>query len=217
MYTRLQYERGLGAGTALQIEQISGQIAAGVIPGVLASGAAASAAAGGAGTILGMSVGLAVPVIGAAIAGVTALVGIFLAKNAAYHAQETATTKIVDQAEQLMKQNLAAWNASSKTRAEQQQAAANFEDLWSQVVKACNQPGYGDPGQRCIHDRERGGQWPWPEYYLDPIVNDPNVRENVTTLSSVEDMLGGRLLTDGSSPAFPLLLMGGLLLLAVAN
>lgn len=216
MYTRLQYERGLGAGTALQIEQISGQIAAGVIPGVLASGAAASAAAGGAGTILGMSVGLAVPVIGAAIAGVTALVGIFLARNAAYHAQETATTKIVDQAEQLMKQNLAAWNASSKTRAEQQQAAANFEDLWGQVVKACNQPGYGDPGQRCIHDRERGGQWPWPEYYLDPILNDPNVRENQTVLSEVDQAFTG-LLPPGSSPALPLLLMGGLLLLAVAN
>lgn len=215
MYTRGM--RGLSAGTALQIEQISGQIAAGVVPGVLASSAAASAAAGGAGTILGLAPAIAVPVVGAAIAGVTALVGIFMSRNAQYHAQETATTQIVDQAEKLMQQNLAAWQASDKYASEQAQAIKNFNDIWSQVVAACNQQQYGDPGQRCIHDRERGGRWPWPEYYLDPIANDPDVQPDPSPVDSTLAELG---LAPGAAGGFgkllPWLLVGGLIL-AVAD
>jgi len=198
----------------LALETLGGNIAAGVVPGVLASGAAASAAAGGAGTILGMSVGLAVPVIGAAIAGVTALIGMWISSNAKYHAQETATTKIVDEAEKFMQQNLDAWNQSQKTRSEQAQAVANFNAIWAQVVQACNQQQYGDPGQRCIHDRERGGQWPWPVYYLDPIQNDPNVQPDpvASAASGVEGALSS--LTSGGS-WIPIALIAGLLLAAV--
>lgn len=196
------------AGPALQIEQITGQVAAGVVPGVLASGAAASAAAGGSGLILGMAPALAVPIIGAAIAGVTALVGIFMARNAQYHAQESATTHIVDEAEKLMKQNLEAWEQSGKSQAEQQQAAANFQAIWGQVEKACNQQAYGDPGQRCIHDRERGGRWDWPSYYLDPILNDPDVSAN-----PISSLFGG---AGGNSMMVPLAI-AALVALAVAS
>lgn len=208
-----------GMGSALQIEQLSGQIAAGVVPGVLASSAISSAvAAGGAAStasILGMSVGLAVPVIGAAIAGVTALIGMWISANAKYHAQETATTKIVDQAQTFMQQNLDAWNQSQKTKSEQAQAIANFNAIWAQVVQACNQQQYGDPGQRCIHDRERGGRWPWPEYFLDPIQNDPNVQPDpvASAVSGIESVLSGGV----AGIPFPLLLIGGLALLAAVD
>lgn len=200
------------ADTALSVEQLTGQVAAGVVPGVLASGAAASAAAGGSGLIIGLAPALAIPIIGAAIAGVTALIGIFMAKNAQYHAQETATTQIVDQAEKLLQQNLAAWNASNKTQSEQRQAMQNFADVWAQVVKACDQQAYGDPGQRCIHDRERGGQWPWPVYYLDPIANDPNVQPDPSPVNAVLSSLG---IQQGGS-MIPLLL-AGLAIFAVAE
>lgn len=211
MYTGL----GTGEQTALQLESLGGNIAAGVVPGVLASGA--SVAAGGTGTILGMSVGLAVPVIGAAIAGVTALIGFWISSNAKYHAQETATTKIVDEAEQFMQKNLDAWNQSNKTQSEQQQAIANFNAIWAQVVQACNQQQYGDPGQRCIHDRERGGPYPWPTYYLDPIQNDPNVKPDPVqgAVSGIESALTSGPIFAGIP--FPLLLIGGLALLAAVD
>lgn len=194
MYTGL-------SDTAQQVTSTVGGIAATVTPTVLTSTGAIAAGS------------LAVPIIGAAIAGVTTLVGIFLARNAQYHAQETAATKIVDQAEQLMKQNLDAWNSSEKTQSEQKQAIANYNNIWSQVVQACNRPELADPGQRCIHDRERGGPWPWPVYYLDPIQNDPNVKPDPNPVDAALNSITG----GGQGMSFVPLLIGGLLLLAVAE
>lgn len=197
MYTRLEYQRGLGANgsqVATTVGSTVGTIAAktGVF-GAFQTGS------------------LAIPVIGAAIAGVTTLVSLFMAKNAQANAQKTASTKIVDQAEQLMKQNVAAWQASNKTVAEQEQSVQNFDALWQQVVNACNRPELGGPGQRCIHDRERGGAWPWPEYYRDVIANDRDVRANPSPVSEMEQVFAS---VSGGSKALPLMLMGGLLLWA---
>jgi hypothetical protein len=209
MYTGL-------SGPLLSIESLGGNIAAGVVPAALAS--SATAAAGGvasSASILGMSLGVAVPVIGAAIAGVTAMIGIWISNNAKYHAQETATTHIVDEAEKFMQQNLDAWNQSQKTKSEQEQGIANYNAIWAQVVQACNQQQYGDPGQRCIHDRERGGKWPWPTYFLDPIANDPNVQPDPVqgAVSGIENALSGGV----AGIPLPLLLIAGLMLVAVAE
>lgn len=161
-----------GMGNIPAIIASGGQIAAGIVPGVLASTGAIAVGS------------LAIPVIGVAIAGVTLAVSLFLNRNAAYFAEEKGTTDIVNQAEVLMKQNLAAWNSSDKTIGEQDQAIANFNNIWSQVVQACSSSAYSQgsnstglsPGQRCVSDRQRGGQWDWFSYYYDPIAGDPNVK-----------------------------------------
>ena len=114
----------------------------------------------------------AIPFVGPAIAGVTLLVGMFTQRGK----QKTATTAIVNEAEPLLKQNLEAWNQSSKTLAEQKQALANFDAVWGQVVNTCKNPSYGEPGKWCINDRSRGGKWDWFSYYYDPIALDPNVQ-----------------------------------------
>lgn len=203
-----------GLGSASQVVNIAGS-----------TGGTVFTTAANAGVIGGIEAGsLAVPIIGAAIAGVTALVSYFVSRNAQYHAQEAATTKIVNDAEVLMKQNLAAWQSSAKTQSEQLACEQNFETIWSEVVKACSNPQYGDPGGRCISDRQEGachytaaGATPgappdcgnWFVWYLDPIRNDPNVAPDPTGL---ESMLS-------SAPAIsPGLIFAGLLAaLAVAS
>lgn len=169
---------------------------------------------------------LAVPLIGAAIAGVTLAIGLWL--NRLGPKQKVATTKIVNEAEPLLKQNLDAWNASSKTPEEQAQAIANFQNIWSAVVQACSVDQYGSPGHACIEDRMPQGQqiqaggntytgngkWNWFGYYLDPIQNDPNVRSAsigssasslLSSFTSGSGLSGGALL----AIAVGLVLVGG--------
>lgn len=168
----------------------SGQIAAGVVPGILAGAASASAAAGGSGLILGLAPALAVPVIGAAIAGVTLAVTMFLNRNSTYFAQAKATTGIVNDAEVLMKQNLSAWNNSDKYKSEQNQALDNFTTIWNEVIQACSSPNYGGPGKACVADRSRGGRWDWFSYYYDPILNDPHViADPIISAGGVENVV----------------------------
>lgn len=88
---------------------------------------------------------------------------------------KTATTQIVNGLEPLLRQNVDAYMAGPRTCADQAAALAAFDTawLWLQSPAACGRPGYGSAGNRCITDRDRGGQWPWPAYYRDPIANDP--------------------------------------------
>ncbi len=196
----------MGNGTGIAVEGVVGSTATVAVPAVLVSqGVIGSIAAGS----------LAVPVIGAAIAAVTAVVGIFMARAAKYHAEEAATTQIVDQAEQLMKQNLAAWNSSNKTASEQAQAEANFQNIWDQVVKACSNPQFEDPGKRCVADRSRGGTWDWFGYYLDPIANDPNVQPD-PVVGAVSGVVSGIQSAFSGGSLIPFLLAGALLV-AVAD
>lgn len=159
-------ENGLGQSSAPTIVAASGNIAAGTIPGVLV------------GTNVLAAGSLAVPIIGAAIAGVTLAVSMFLNRNATYFAQASATTHIVDEAETLLKNNLNAWNESNKYLSERSQALSNFNAIWNQVVSACSNSGYGDPGVACIADRSRGGRWDWFEYYYDPIASDSETQSD---------------------------------------
>jgi hypothetical protein len=188
--------------------------------------------AANAGVIGGIEAGsLAVPLIGAAIAGVTALVSYFVSRNALYHQQESVTTQIVNQAEVLLKQNLSAWQSSTKNQSEQTAAENNFQTVWSQVIAACNRPNYGDPGQRCIHDREEGachytvaGATPgnppddcgnWFVWYLDPIRNDPEVVPDPSPLTTIAS--SGAALFSGLPAWAPMAALAGVVALLAVN
>ena len=74
---------------------------------------------------------LAVPIIGAAVAGATLVIGMWLGNIAKHNAEKAATTKIVDEAEPYLKQNRDAYLSSSEhTQGEKDQALANFDNIW---------------------------------------------------------------------------------------
>lgn len=178
--------RGLGDGAGVPVLQPTLNTA-------IASGASIGTAAA-----LGSS--LAIPIIGAAVAGVTLAIGLWI--NRLGPKQKIATTKIVNEAEPYLKQNLDAWNSSKKTVSDQKQALVNFDNIWLQVEQTCSQSQYGEPGYRCIQDRmpqgmtvtingnsyTGNGKWNWFSYYRDPIANDPNVMPDPTV---TETLAGG--------------------------
>jgi len=125
--------------------------------------------------------------IGAAIGAITASVQALLTRVGPK--QNVATTNIVNQAEPLLQQQLAAWNASTKNCNEQAQCVTNFQNIWNAVCNACAQPSLGDPGHSCLDDRlpagvkfayntfniVGNGMFDWFHLYLFPILNDPAV------------------------------------------
>lgn len=123
---------------------------------------------------------VAVPVIGAAVVGVT----IFLANMFRRGKQKEAATSIVNEIEPQLVTNRDGYLSGPRTRSSQAQALANFDAAWQAVIQACSNPQLGSAGERCISDRDRnacvwkeGGQcWNWFIGYRDPIANDPQVR-----------------------------------------
>jgi hypothetical protein len=123
--------------------------------------------------------------IGAVVAGVASLIHSWISRVGPQ--QNVASTLIVNEAEPLLRQNLAAWNASSKNCNEQATCLAAFDAVWNAVVQNCALPELGDPGHSCIDDRlpagvefdfntfhlVGNGMWNWFAYYRDPIANDP--------------------------------------------
>ncbi len=198
---------GFGA-TAEQITQLTGATATPIV---------AAAAAPAVASILGMSVAVAVPVIGAAIVGVTfAVIGLIqLAKGCGQTC--IVTSQWANQAEDVLKRNLAAYMALPAPRplSAQRAAMANFHAVWNQLQELCGQPGTEAAGVRCITDRQEGackwrdaqGEcWNWFSGYLEPIKNDANVRDDTTVVAQVEDSLGSALASVGINTKSPLLL-----------
>lgn len=198
--------RGMGtAATAAQYTQMGGSLAAPVISGAFASSAASSLAAGGTGLILGMAPALAVPIIGAAIVAVTILATVLI-KNSGCGQTCIETSGWANQAEPLLRQNIAAYFGIAAPRSQSQQnaALANFDAIWATLVNMCSAPATGDAGVRCISDRQSGAcKWnatadsPWPggpaagacwnwfNAYRDPIANDSNVvADSVSSIAS---------------------------------
>ena len=183
------------AATDAQYTQIGGALAAPVITGAAAASASASLAAGGSGLILGMAPALAVPIIGAAIAGITILATVLI-KNSGCGQTCIETSGWANQAEPVLRQNIAAYFNEPAPRSQSQQnaALANFDAIWARLTSMCGDPKTGNAGVRCISDRQSGAcTWkatadsPWPggpaqgvcwnwfNAYRDPIANDPNV------------------------------------------
>lgn len=109
--------------------------------------------------------------IGLAIAGVgMALTALFARRGPQ---QKVQTTAIVNEAEPILRDNKDLYLAGPRDALSYQAALDNFDYTWAQVVAACSDLRYGDPGQRCVSDRQRGGQWDWFAYYRDPITDNP--------------------------------------------
>jgi len=139
----------------------------------------AQTAISGAATLHLLSAGVAGP-IGLAIAGVgIALTMLFSRKGPQ---QKIETTKIVNEAEPILRDNRDLYLSGPRDQNSYQAALDNFDYTWGQVVSLCSNPNYGDPGQRCISDRQRGGQWDWFSYYRDPITQNPPKPLDVTSL-----------------------------------
>lgn len=149
------------------------------------TGQAASTAINTAGTVatIGAQSGwwlsaAAVPVIGAAVAGVT--LGLQLLFNRKGPQQKVASTKIVDELEPLLKNNVEAYISGPRTRSSQAAALQNFDDAWAWLsgAEACGNPALGNPGKACLSDRARGGKWDWFARYRDPISEDAGVNDD---------------------------------------
>lgn len=160
---------GSAAG-AQQAISTGGAIATGVLPAVT-------------------STAWVVPVVGAAVAGVTLALGLIL--NRKGPKQKVATTQIVNELEPLLRQNLEAFQAGPQTKTNQEAALANFDSAWAWLASeaACGSPDLGNPGKACISDRQRGGQWDWFAYYRDPVANAPVSDDSVSALLSGDSMV----------------------------
>lgn len=198
--------QGLGDTSATVAKTVPSILsAAGAAGTSILTGAGVIGANAAAGTFAASS--LAIPLVGVAIAGVTLVVGAWLSNIAKHNAEKTAATKIVEQAVPLFEQNLAAFKSvPNPTQADKDQALANFDNIWGQVVQACSNPALEDAGKRCISERQPGGKYDYTTYYRIPIENTP-VSANVVS-SALTSVLSG----SGINPW----ILGGLLLVALA-
>lgn len=191
--------RRLGVGDAASDAQIAQQ--AGTIAAPAVAAATGTTVAG----ILGVSTAVAIPIVGAAIVGVTILVA-ELVKNSGCGQTCIETSGWANQAEPLLRQNIAAYFGVTPPRSQSQQnaALANFDAIWARLAQMCGDPSTGNAGKRCISDRQSGAcTWkatadsPWPggppagscwnwfNAYRDPIANDPNVvADSVSSIAS---------------------------------
>lgn len=193
----------------------SGTQIAGTVYGAGTS-VAAPVAGGALATAVAIPTALAVPLVGAAFAGIW--LGIQSILNSGCGQSCVITSNWANQAEGLLKRNLAAYQALPSPRAQSAQAAYlnNFDQVWGYLVRECSSPGLSTAGQHCISDRQAGachfksnGQcWNWFSGYRDPIANDPNVVPD-SAASTVTGVVTG---AAGSLGVSPLLLVGVALL-----
>lgn len=164
--------RGLG-DTAQGVQMASG-LAAPVLTGALAAHAASTAAAtGSSAAILGMAPALAVPIIGAAIVGITIAIVAILRSGCGQAC--IVTSQWANQAEKLLEQNIQAYFALPAPRTESQRNAAlnNFEVVWARLQQLCGQQGTGQAGVRCITDRQQGA-CVWKQRADSPLLQYPH-------------------------------------------
>lgn len=215
---------GAGMGDAAQVVSTTSGIATPVVLGGLSASAAASAAASGsAALLLGMPLAVAVPVIGAAIAGITIAIVALLRSGCGQAC--VITSNWANSAEKLLNQNIDAYFALPAPRTDYQKsvALANFDSVWNYLVSQCSVVP-GAPGQNCINDRKAGACkwkqtagsqkyplepavgacWNWFNGYRDPIANDPTVPD-----TSLGTSTGGGILPTGSDIS-PLLIFGAI-------
>jgi hypothetical protein len=233
-----------GLGDAAQGVQMGSSIGTPVVTGLLAAHAASTAAATGtAASILGMAPALAVPVIGAAIVGVTILVTVLLRSGCGQTC--VVTSQWANEAEPLLSKNVLAYfeTPAPRTRSQQNAALNNFDVVWAALQQRCSQAGLGVAGQNCIADRQAGackwrqradspllsipGQpqtgacWNWYSGYRDPIANDPNVVDDPSPFArvgtAVESIFGGPGGAPGPGGISPLMLAVGLGLVVAAG
>lgn len=110
------------------------------------------------------------------------------------------TADAANDIEQQLIQNLAAYQNSGHTQAEQAGAIQVFYAYWNTLAEYCGQPAFQSTaaGRNCIDDRredackwrdEQGVCWNWFIGYLHPIANDPDVKPNPTATSAAAEIL----------------------------
>jgi hypothetical protein len=202
------------AGAASNV--LASGVASGAPPSVTAVNAAGAAATAAAPALFGSAAAIAIPVIGAAVAGVT----FWLMRNRINNIRKEQATQVVNEAEAKMKENLEAYMNGPRTISSQRQALANFDALWDYIVRGCTAVG-GDPGRRCIEERQRGGSAPWCptgtgcDYftlYRDPIAKDTPRPDPVN--ATIDPVTGALVPLSDNGLLLPLLLAGaGIILL----
>ncbi len=147
-------------------------------------------------------------------------------------------TSVANSVENVLKQNLAAWQSSQKLQSQQIAALANFDYAYGKLLSGCSDPSLGNAGKRCVIERlgtkdcannpqyqqqasslgTTCARFPWPDWYRDPIANDPNVIPDPVTPTSILD--GTTPISSVFSNMTPaetelLFIAGGVLLLAM--
>lgn len=139
--------------------------------------------------------GPAAPFVAAAGLITTLVSGLF-----APDLSKIAATKVVNDIEPLLQQNVNQWqglDSSVKTRSLQAAYEDVFNQGWYGVEQGCQRVG-GDAGSNCIGDRSRGGRWDWFSYYYDPIANDGQVHDDPTVSDTVGTSLSNLIPSFGS-------------------
>lgn len=190
---------------------------------------ATTATAGGGAIATALVPASMVPIVGAAVAGVTLALSLIFSRKGPQ--QRIASTAIVNDLEPQLQANLAAYMAGPRTKSSQAQALLNFDQAWQflQSADGCGAPALGAPGKACIDDRKAGACkwkddadecWNWFIGYRDPIANDdaapdPTVMD---TTGGMFDSIGAslnNLLPTGSNRTPYLIAAGALLLIAM--
>lgn len=172
-------------------------------------------------------VSLSVPVVGVAIAGITlALTAIFMRKGPK---QKELATQAVNQVQDLMEQNYREYMAGPRTPESRTVALANFDQGWAWLISGdgCGNPALGDPGKRCISERQRGGnigQGTWCtaadgcDMFVslrDPIANDKGpeqvAAQSAGVPTSITTALQSQISLPGGIEVSPLMLIGAAL------
>lgn len=171
----LRYTNGLG--TVRGMGDTTGAVNTGVKTGATVGGILAPNIAG--------ALGLAVPVVGAAIAGISMAVSAWV--NRMGPKQKRWTTDIANDATAQLQQVKSVYFSSAYNPLNQQKALEAVDLLLAAIQEGCSQTQMGEPGRRCISERlVRGGSAPWCptgtgcDYFTEyrhPIANDPRAVE----------------------------------------
>lgn len=189
----------------------------------------AGAVSGSVATALGISTAVAVPVLGAAVAGIMFAVTQFTQGCQSCIVTSNQANKIED----LMKQNLAAWQGSNKTCDEQKVCLSNFDQLWNALVQFCQNPQFGGAGENCINDRKQGAChygtypncWNWFVGYRDPIANDScsnalvvnNLASDITTPAGADVVASVSSALQSTGISLPILAAIGLVAFGISQ
>ena len=200
-----------------------GDIAQEIGSGGAAAGTALSIAGGiaGEGSLLATSI---IPIVGPIIAGVT--LGLQLIFSRKGPRQKEIASQDADRIELLLKKNLEGYLAGPHYASARAAALKNFDDAWAWLVSpsGCGNPDLGDPGRRCISERQAGGSAPWCPtgtgcdwftLYRNPIAQDPKVQPDPLP-DQVASVFGPDLAATFSQPAVKIGLLAAGLLLAYA-
>ena len=131
-----------------------GQTTSGLISQTAGEGASLTGATAGLLTAAGIIQG--VPIAGQIIGAALAITAVVASMFKGCGSSCILTSNEVNQVEPYMQANLSQYLAAPVSAATQQEALANFNQLWQGVVNYCSQPSMASAGKACISDRQSG-------------------------------------------------------------